>query len=109
MAKKKARKDGWKRVEQGIYKRVWADGSGGALLAKISLPGGAQKNSGSMPYFTNTRDSQATEAAVLKAVRRWRTDNLEAKDIHGQDAAQREDEQGDVPVPRRRARAGAWG
>ena len=96
MAKKKARKDGWKRVEQGIYKRVWADGSGGALLAKITLPGGGQKNSGSMPYFINTKDSQATEAAVLKAVRRWRTDNLEAKDIHGQDAGQREDEQGDM-------------
>ena len=96
MAKKKARKDGWKRVEQGIYKRVWADGSGGALLAKISLPGGAQKNSGSMPFFTNTKDPQATEKAVLIAVRRWRTDNLEAKDIHGQDAIQREDEQGDM-------------
>ena len=96
MAKKKARKDGWKRVEQGIYKRVWADGSGGALLAKITLPGGAQKNSGSMPYFTNSRDSQATEAAVLKAVRRWRTDNLEAKDIHGQDASGRQDEQDDM-------------
>lgn len=96
MIKKKARKDGWKRVEQGIYKRVWADGSGGALLAKITLPGGTQKNSGSMPYFTNTRDSQATEAAVLKAVRRWRTDNLEAKDIHGQDARLRQDEQDDM-------------
>ena len=96
MAKKKARKDGWKRVEQGIYKRVWADGSGGALLAKITLPGGSQKNSGSMPYFTSTRDAQASEAAVLKAVRRWRTDNLEAKDIHGQDASGRQDEQDDM-------------
>jgi hypothetical protein len=96
MAKKKARKDGWKRVEQGIYKRVWADGSGGALLAKITLPGGGQKNSGSMPYFTNAKDQQATEAAVLKAVRRWRTDNLEAKDIHGQDAGDRQDEQDDM-------------
>lgn len=96
MAKKKGRTDGWKRVEQGIYKRVWADGSGGALLAKITLPGGAQKNSGSMPYFTNPRDDQATEKAVLIAVRRWRTDNLEAKDIHGQDAGQRQDEQDDM-------------
>jgi len=79
MAKKKGRTDGWKRVEQGIYKRVWSDGSGGALLAKITLPGGGQKNSGSMPYFTNPRDDQATEKAVLIAVRRWRTDNLKPR------------------------------
>lgn len=68
----------------------------GALLAKITLPGDAQKNSGSKPFFINTRDPQATEAAVLKAVRRWRTDNLEARDIHDQDASGRQDEQDDM-------------
>lgn len=96
MAKKRVRKDGWKRVEQGIYKRVWSDGSGGALLAKITLPGGAQKNSGSMPYLNNTEDRLAREDAVLSAARRWRTDNLEPEAIQSQSAASREDDPDDM-------------
>lgn len=94
--RKRARKTGWKRVEQGIYKREWADGSGGALLAKITLEGGAQKNSGSMSFFHNTKDPQAKEDYVLAAARKWRADNLQTMVIHGQGHEDHEEEQEDM-------------
>lgn len=93
--KKKAPSDGWKRVEKGIYRRAWADGSGGAFLVRIYV-NGVSKHSGSMPYFHETEDPHGREAFVLAVARKWRADNLHAMELHGHDADTREDEQGDM-------------